>query len=257
MPTRAHSELPRPKSWDEFEDIVWDIYTRLWNDPHADRYGRNGQPQHGVDIVGRPKYLDRRLAGVQCKRYAVGSLTRRIIKAEVLKAEKFRGPLAEYTIATTEARDENLQSFVLQLCEERMAQGRFPVYLDFWESIWGRLTDYPKLLRKHYGDWHISDLQCESDDLEKTFSQLSKQEWEVLQALALAVSRSVTGDASADELASELRVLPQVVIRQIERLVSKDLVKSRYRVVDGFRDYGHCSLAALGRRLYEQFETES
>ncbi len=54
MPTIPQSELPKPKSWDEFEDIVWDLYTRRWRDPHADRYGRGGQPQHGVDIVGRP-----------------------------------------------------------------------------------------------------------------------------------------------------------------------------------------------------------
>ena len=30
MPTVPQSELPRPKSWDEFEDIVWDLYRRLW-----------------------------------------------------------------------------------------------------------------------------------------------------------------------------------------------------------------------------------
>ncbi len=28
MPIPATSDLPKPKSWDEFEDIVWEIYTR-------------------------------------------------------------------------------------------------------------------------------------------------------------------------------------------------------------------------------------
>jgi len=54
MPTIPQSELPRPKSWDEFEEIVWDIYQRLWKDPHAQRYGRSGQAQQGVDIYGQP-----------------------------------------------------------------------------------------------------------------------------------------------------------------------------------------------------------
>ena len=46
-----------------FEDIVWDIYTRKWNDPDAQRYGRTGQPQQGVDVYGRPAELDGRYAG--------------------------------------------------------------------------------------------------------------------------------------------------------------------------------------------------
>ncbi len=27
MPTLPTAELPKPKSWDEFEEIVWDIFT--------------------------------------------------------------------------------------------------------------------------------------------------------------------------------------------------------------------------------------
>ena len=66
MPTIASSELPVPKSWDEFEDICADLFGRIWNDHNIVRYGRMGQRQHGVDIRGQLPAGG--IAGVQCKR---------------------------------------------------------------------------------------------------------------------------------------------------------------------------------------------
>jgi hypothetical protein len=40
MPTIASSELPVPKSWDEFEDICADLFGRIWNDHNTVRYSR-------------------------------------------------------------------------------------------------------------------------------------------------------------------------------------------------------------------------
>jgi hypothetical protein len=49
MPTLPGAELSKPKAWDEFEEICWDIFLRKWHDPEAKRYGRTGQPQQGGD----------------------------------------------------------------------------------------------------------------------------------------------------------------------------------------------------------------
>jgi len=89
MPTIPQSELPIPKSWDEFEHIVCDLYSRTWNDPHAQRHGRTGQPQQGVDIYGQPSGLGGRYVGIQCKRYNDGRLTRTKIEAEIAKAARW------------------------------------------------------------------------------------------------------------------------------------------------------------------------
>jgi len=155
MPTIPQSEIPRPKSWDEFEDIVADLYGRLWNDPNTRRYGRTGQPQQGVDVYGCPTRLAGRYAGVQCKRYDEGALTRAIVEGEIAKAEEFSPPLAEYTIATTERRDARLQQAVREISQERRSAGKFPVHIAFWEDLCSLLThpDNGDLLRKHYGDW--------------------------------------------------------------------------------------------------------
>ena len=89
MPDPVTSELPKPKSWDEFEDIVWDIYKRKWNDPNAQRYGRPGQAQQGVDIYGKPEKMGGATVGIQCKRYK--KLDLETIKEEVEKAEAWNG----------------------------------------------------------------------------------------------------------------------------------------------------------------------
>ena len=155
MPTIPQSELPVPRSWDEFEDIVADLYARAWDDPHTRRYGRAGQAQQGVDICGRPARLQGRYAGVQCKRYEPGTLTLEIVEAEVAKAEEFKPSLAEYTIATTDRRDARLQEAVRLITQEREAAGKFSVHIAFWEDLCNLLAhpDNRDLLLKHYGDW--------------------------------------------------------------------------------------------------------
>ena len=44
--------IKKPKNWDEFEAIVWDLFRRSWQDEDAQRYGRSGQELHGIDVFG-------------------------------------------------------------------------------------------------------------------------------------------------------------------------------------------------------------
>lgn len=155
MPSPTTSEFPKPRSWDEFEDIVWELYAREWQDPNTQSYGRTGQAQHGVDIYGRPTYLGGRYAGIQCKRYDAGNLNRKKIEDEIARAEEFRPPLVEYLIATTEPRDATLQRVVRLIDGERRAKGQFGVRIVFWDDLCSLLanTDNSDLLRKHYWAW--------------------------------------------------------------------------------------------------------
>ena len=154
MPTPSTSNLPKPKSWDEFEDITWEIYKRKWHDNHAEKYGRSGQAQNGIDIYGQEKSSDKYI-GVQCKRYEDNKLNQKIIKEEIVKAERFSSPLNEYIIATTALRDTKLQDFVRSLNEKRRLENKFPVYIVFWEDICSDLADTNNrdLLKKYYFEW--------------------------------------------------------------------------------------------------------
>src|ERR1051326_1445339 len=83
--------LPIPANWQDFEMICHLLWRDIWNDPNAQRNGRVGQPQAGVDVWGRPAYLNH-YAGVQCKDKdsKLGSaLSRSEVDSECKKAINF------------------------------------------------------------------------------------------------------------------------------------------------------------------------
>jgi len=150
MPHPATSDLPIPKSWDEFEDICSDILKRMWNDPYVVRNGRSGQKQHGVDTYGRPARLPqdgtKSYAGAQCKR--TDAIDFKVIEEEVEKAAEFEPTLVEYLMMTTSPRDQKLQT------EVRNKQWPFNrVNIMFWDDISLELSGHDDLLKKHFPGW--------------------------------------------------------------------------------------------------------
>jgi hypothetical protein len=150
MPSPATTDLPRPKSWDEFEDICADVLKRVWDDPYITRNGRSGQRQQGVDIYGLPRHLggpaSKNYAGAQCKE--TDALTFEVIDAEATKAKGFKPTLTEYMMMTTAPRDSSLQEAV------RTATWPFSrMHVWFWEDISLELSGHDDLLQKHFPGW--------------------------------------------------------------------------------------------------------
>jgi hypothetical protein len=149
MPTPATTDLPRPKSWDEFEDICADILKRMWCDPYVTRNGRSGQSQNGVDSYGYPEHLgghaSGKVAAAQCKR--TDALTIDTVMGEVEAAKDFKPELSEYLILTTAPRDAKLQENV------RTGTWPFRVHVLFWEDISLSLSAHEDLLQKHFPGW--------------------------------------------------------------------------------------------------------
>jgi predicted nucleic-acid-binding Zn-ribbon protein len=154
MPTPSTSDLPIPKSWDEFEDIVWDIYTRKWEDPRAQRYGRKGQSQNGIDIYGQRNSSNEYIA-IQCKRYTKTKLTEKRITADITKAALFSSPISEYWVATTQSRDSKIQDFIRDLNNKRKLEEKFIVHVIFWDDLCSYLASPGNhdFLIKHYSEW--------------------------------------------------------------------------------------------------------
>ena len=149
MPSPPTTDLPRPRSWDEFEDICADVLKRLWKYPYVVRNGRLFQRQHGVDIYGHAEHLggpgSRKFAGAQCKRS--GDLTVATVEEEVMTAEEFQPALSEYLVMTTAPRNAQLQQ------EVRTRVWPFHVHVMFWEDICLELSSYDDLLQKHFPGW--------------------------------------------------------------------------------------------------------
>ena len=150
MPSPPTTDLPRPRSWDEFEDICADVLKRMWDDPYIVRNGRSGQRQHGVDCYGFPKHLGgasaKKFAGAQCKE--TDELTIEVVQKEVEKAREFKPGLTEYLVLTTAPRDSKLQENV------RTQSWPFDrVHLMFWDDISLELSGHDDLLQKHFPGW--------------------------------------------------------------------------------------------------------
>jgi len=154
MPTPSTSDLPKPKSWDEFEDIIWEIYTRRWKNIHTQRYGRSGQEQSGVDIYGEP-HASKGYTAIQCKRYQDNKLNQQVILAEIEKADNFPSPISEYIIATTASRDVKIQDIVRDVNTKRRLANKFLVHIIFWEDVcnWLAESNNYDILEKHYSEW--------------------------------------------------------------------------------------------------------
>ena len=188
MPTVATSELPIPKSWDEFEDICADLFSLIWNDHNTVRYGRMGQRQNGVDIRGRLPAGG--IAGVQCKRkrqWPVAKLTTADIDVEVAEALKFTPPLSEFTIATTGPNDAPLQEHVDAISERHRAHGLFSVHLLGWSELTRKITNYNQLVEKHFSFITLSSVR---DAVEEIPQQTARLLADSLSELGLTATAS-------------------------------------------------------------------
>ncbi|WP_295836142.1 hypothetical protein [uncultured Microbacterium sp.] len=98
-------KFPLPPTDQDFEALV----ERLSRDRHPDatvqRFGRNGQAQHGVDVL--ITRADGTSDGYQCKH--VKSLGENEVSSESLKATAFPGGISRFIIYTTAPRDTSDQ----------------------------------------------------------------------------------------------------------------------------------------------------
>lgn len=152
-------QLPLPASDDAFEELCVDVWKRLLNDPSAQRYGRRGQTQYGVDIIGRRDgSVD--WVGVQCKLRRAGPLSPDEIERDMEAAVRMNPRLAEFVIATTVRRDTALQDFVRRQTERFRDRGLFSVRAFFWEDFEAFLQTEEnfEILARHYDNWIVKVL---------------------------------------------------------------------------------------------------
>lgn len=112
------AEIPPPSYWQDFELLTLDLFRLKWRDDYAERNGREGQKQAGVDVSGY-SHTAKEQTGVQCKKRKTkirgvtapsSSLTADEIDEEVRAARSFNPSLQRFIIATTGPRDSSLQS---------------------------------------------------------------------------------------------------------------------------------------------------
>jgi hypothetical protein len=150
MPLPVTSQYAPPQSWEEFESLCCDLYERIWNDNGTQKHGRQGQPQAGVDVYGRPD--GKNYAGVQCKkkeRWPPSDLTVDEIDEEIKKAKTWKPGLKRFIIATTAPNDQKVQKHARKITTAHKKKRLFTVEVASWDEITRQLANHPGLLRKY------------------------------------------------------------------------------------------------------------
>ena len=146
MPLLSQIQLPLPKDWTEFEDIVASAIGARGTRTDPRRYGRKGQAQHGVDIFYEDNLA--RNTGVQCKLQT--EFSAKEVNDAVTEAEKFHPALETFVIALGLPRDAKLSAVAHEISAQRAPAQKFRVCLMFWDDIQDDLARDPTELSKHY-----------------------------------------------------------------------------------------------------------
>lgn len=135
----------KPANWQDFQTFIKDLLNEKY-DEGFDIYGRNGQSQDGIDILG---LYHANVIGVQCKRLD-SALTMKLVKEEIEKTDKSNLKLTKYIFVTTTPRDKNIQKEVLSLNLERKNNSLFEIELWFWETIEDEINGNISIQEKYY-----------------------------------------------------------------------------------------------------------
>ena len=150
-----NKQIPRPKHWQEFEELCLALFREVWKDSLAQKNGRAGQPQHGVDVWAGVDGSRSRFQGVQCKGKdeSLGStVSGAELVAEITKADKFSPALEHWVLATTAPSDGELQRIAREISVERARQGKFTVQVMGWSDIESLLCNHPTVVESFYSE---------------------------------------------------------------------------------------------------------
>jgi cellulose synthase operon protein C len=104
LTARLAHEIPKPRDWQAFQRNCVLLFRGELNDPNAQEYGRGGQDQRGIDILGRRGDNPDHYVGVQC-RLIVKPLKEAVILKDCQAALELKAGLKEIIFATTAPDD--------------------------------------------------------------------------------------------------------------------------------------------------------
>lgn len=143
MSLLAATQIPKPANEQAFERASIVLWRGLLNDPSAQRNGRRGQRQNGVDIFGiRDGDVDWQV-GIQCKLKSEGhALSEDEVRDEVRTALTFKPPLKEYYVITTAPDDVAMQELARAITKELAADGKtMRVFVWGWNTLEERISE--------------------------------------------------------------------------------------------------------------------
>lgn len=152
LTTRLAIEIPKPKDWQAFQRNCVLLFRAELNDPHAQEYGRSGQKQGGIDILGRRNGDPGHFVGVQCRLYTK-PLKQEKILTDSRAALKLEAGLKELIFATTAPDDTGAADAAIAVERILRAEGH-----DLAVAVygWGQLQTLIAIHEVAYNAFHPS-----------------------------------------------------------------------------------------------------
>ena len=229
-------QVPKPRDEQAFERCSLVLWRCILNDEGTYLYGRRGQRQHGVDIVGCRNGDLRHVVGIQCKLKGEGQLlVEEEVRIEVEKALSFRPSLAEYAIVTTAPDDARLQSLARELSASISESRSLPLQISVigWENLQQEIQRHPEAQHafdpSHTGQGE-KILQKVEDVPEQVAGKISPQLELIRRDIANLGARQVTVESSVmdseyEALVNDYVALmpgePEMALESLQRLQSR------------------------------------
>lgn len=177
---RLGHEIPKPRDWQAFQRCCQILFRAELNDPHAQEFGRNGQDQGGIDVLGRRSGSSEKVVGVQCRLISKPMNKIGILK-ECRKAIEFGLDLSELIFATTAPDDTQAALDAITVEKELRSEG-----IELRVVVYG-WTQLQQLIALHDAAYAAFWPQGEVDDRPISLGQESSER--IVELLAAALRR--------------------------------------------------------------------
>src|SRR5436190_16996383 len=119
---RLAHEIPKPKDWQAFQRNCTLLFRAELEDPNAQEYGRLGQDQCGIDVLGRRNGDPKHYVGIQCRLIAK-PLKEAEIPTDCRASLELKAGLKEIIFATTAPDDTGASDAAIAVEKILRAEG--------------------------------------------------------------------------------------------------------------------------------------
>lgn len=158
-------------SSEQYESFCKDVFEGGRGYVDVQKYGRSGQSQDGIDLIGyRPDRISR--VGIQCKWYEkVTQKLRGIIDEDIIAARAIDPPIVHLYISVDADEDRELTNLVATHHADNCAAGRFQITLISRDDFHGEAARIPKIIEKYAPETFQAIRRATSDSIETDFAQ--------------------------------------------------------------------------------------
>ena len=267
MSELSATQIPKPIDDNAFERCNEVLWRCILNDDGTSLYGRRGQRQDGVDIVGCRNGDPARIVGIQCKLKGEGrNLREDEVREEVNKALKFEPPLAEFIVVTTAPDDVKLQTLALKLSQSISNNRETDLIIKVfgWASLEREIRRHPEALMAFDPGHSLHATRLEQKIAALPQEILAALLPELLQGINSPTSRVQSEhERQIDLYAGLIRTHPDIAVELLAQLL--DALTSEAHRQTKFRvkaNIGFCHLElgdeeTAARNLIEAWDIDS